>query len=101
VKNLVLIVHESIRESVTDQLRALEVTGFTVSQVEGHGPHTAEDEFLSARDRVVGFVPRVRVDIVLPCEQLPTVLDALRAPDSGFAERGTYWVSSVEGFGRL
>ena len=101
MKNLVLIVHESVHRAVTDQLRALEVKGFTVSHVEGHGPHTAEDQFLSARDRVVGFVPRVRVDIVLPCEQLTTVLDALRATGTGFAEHGTYWVSSVESFGRL
>lgn len=101
MKNLVLIVPESVHEAITDQLRALDVTGFTVSHVEGHGPHTAADQFLSARDRVVGFVPRIRVDVVLSAVQLTSVLAALRAPGSGFAEHGTYWVSPIEEFGRL
>jgi len=98
---LILIVNASVHQAVTDQLRALQVTGFTVTRVEGHGPHTAEDQFLSARDRVVGFVPRVRVDIVLSSEQLTTVLDALCSPGTGFAGHGTFWVSPVEGFGRF
>jgi len=101
MKNLVLIVHESVHEAVTDHLRALDVTGFTVSHVEGHGPHTAEDQFLSARDRVVGFAPRVRIEIVLSSEQLTTVLDALLAQGTGFAGHGMYWVSPIEQLGRF
>ncbi len=101
MRNLVLIVHEGAYQAVTDQLRALDITGFTVSHVEGHGSHTAEHQFLSERDRVVGFVPRVRVDIVLPSEQLTTVLEALRAPGAGYAGHGTYWVSPIEQFGQF
>ncbi len=101
MKVLTLIVSASVQQAVTDQLRALEVSGFTVSEVEGHGPHTAQDQFLSERDRVVGFVPRVRVDIVLQPEQLTTVLDALVAPGTGFAGHGTFWIVPVEDFGRF
>ena len=101
MKALILIVNASVQQSVTDHLRALEVTGFTVSAVEGHGAHTAEDQFLSARDRVVGYVPRVRVDIVLPSEQLTAVLDSLRAPGADFAGHGTFWISPVEAFGQF
>ena len=101
MKNLVLIVNASVLQAVTDQLRALEITGFTVSHVEGHGPHTAEDQFLSARDRVVGFVPRVRVDIVIPTERVSTVLDALCALGTGFSGHGNFWISPVEHFGRF
>lgn len=98
MKNLVLIVSASVQQSVTDHLRALGVPGFTVSQVEGHGAHTAEDPFLSSRDRVVGFVPRVRVDIVLPSERATAVLDALREPNTGLSGHGIFWVSPVERF---
>lgn len=101
MKNLVLVFNASVQQSVTDQLRALDVTGFTVSQVEGHGPHTAQDPFLSSRDRVVGFVPRVRVDIVLPSERVTVVLDALREPHTGLAGHGVYWISPVESFERF
>lgn len=101
MKTLILIVNASVQQSVTDHLRALGVSGFTVSLVEGHGPHTVEDHFLSARDRVVGYVPRVRVDIVLPAEQLTVVLDSLRAAGADFAGHGMLWVSPVEHFGQF
>ncbi len=98
MKNLVLIVNASVQQSVTDHLRALDVEGFTVSRIEGHGSYTTEDPFLSSRDRVVGFVPRVRVDIVLPPERITPVLDSLREPSTGLAGHGVFWVSPVEQF---
>ena len=101
MKNLILIVNASVQQSVTDHLRALDVPGFTVSQVEGHGAHTAGDPFLSSRDRVVGFVPRVRVDIVLPSAQVTAVLDALLEPTAGLNGHGVFWVSPVERFGQF
>lgn len=101
MKLLVLVVNSSVLQIVTDELRLLGVAGFTVSPVEGHGAHTAEDRFLSARDRVVGFVPRVRIDIVLPAEQVGAVLDSLSAPDTGLGEHGTFWISAIDRFGQL
>jgi nitrogen regulatory protein P-II 1 len=101
MRNLVLIVPESAYTAVADRLRELDVAGFTVCHVQGHGPHTAEDPFLSERDRVVGFVPQVRVDIVLPSDQVPVVLAGLQAPGTDFSGHGTFWVLSVESFGRL
>lgn len=101
MKNLILIVNISVQQSVTDHLRALDVTGFTMSRVEGHGAHTAEDPFLSSRDRVVGFVPRLRVEIVLSSERVTAVLDALREPSTGLAGHVIFWVSPVERFDRF
>ena len=101
MKTLILIVNADAYQALTDHLRELGVTGFTVSHVEGHGPHTAEDQFLSSRDRVVGFVPRVRVDIVLPSEQAAVVLDTLRTTGSALSGHGTFWVSPVEDIGRF
>lgn len=101
MKNLTLVVNASVHQAVTDLLRALGVVGFTVSHVEGHGAGAAKDSFLSARDRVVGFVPRVRVDAVLPPEQLNTVLEALCKPGSGLAGHGTFWISPVERIGQF
>lgn len=96
MKNLVLIVPASVYQSVTDQLREFDVPGFTVAHVEGHGAHTAEDTFLSAQDRVVGFVPRVRIDVVLPEEAVDGVLAALTGTGSELAGHGAWWVSPVE-----
>jgi len=98
MKNLILIVNASVQQVVIDHLRELHITEFTLSKVEGHGSYSAGDAFISARDRVVGFVPRVRIDIVLEPERLTAVLEALREPDTGFAGHGIYWVSTIEHF---
>lgn len=96
MKNLVLIVHESVHIAVIDRLRALEVEGFTVAQVEGHGAATTRDAFLSGRDRVVGFVPRVRIDLVIGEEEAERVLAALSNPGSGLTGHGAWWLFPVE-----
>ena len=101
MNSLTLIVNSSVLRTITDQLRALDVSGFTVCHVEGHGAHTAEDPLLSARDRVEGFVPRVRIDILLPPEQVERVLEAVCARSAGVAGHGIFWVSPVDRFGQF
>ena len=101
-KNLTLIVHAHVQQSLADGLRSLDaVAGFTFTHVEGHGSQGHHDTALSARDQVVGYVPRVRVDILLEDDKIETVLAALGQPGTGVAGRGVYWVTPVERFGRL
>lgn len=102
MKNLVMIVHASVQQDLADTLRGLErVRGFTFTPAEGHGAQTANEPFLSPRDKVVGYVPRVRVDVLLEEADVPVVLGAVReaAPVSGNA--GVYWVNTVSEAGRL
>lgn len=102
MKQLTLIVHADIQQALADTLRALPaVTGFTFTPVEGHGAQDERDAFISARDRVVGYVPHVRVDILLEDHDVETVLAALRASNGGVAGRGVYWVTRLEHQGQL
>ena len=102
MKNLTLIVHTDIKQALADALRGLEVVeGFTFMPIEGHGPQGARDTFLSARDQVVGYVPHVRVDLVLDDADVDKVLAALQASNYGVAGRGVYWVTHLERQGRL
>jgi nitrogen regulatory protein P-II 1 len=102
MKNLTLIVHADIQQALADVLRALpEVTGFTFTLVEGHGPQDERDPSLSARDRVVGYTPHVRVDIVLDDKNVDKVLQALRESNCGVVGRGSYWIAPVAQFGKL
>jgi nitrogen regulatory protein P-II 1 len=99
---LTLIVHAGVQQALADTLRALPaVKGFTFTSVEGHGPQDADDAFLSARDRVVGYVPHVRVDLLLEDRDVETVLQALQASNCGVAGRGVYWVTRLDRHGRL
>lgn len=102
MKQLTLIVHTDIEQTMSDTLRGLkQVSGFTFTRVEGHGQQNDRDPALSARDRVVGYMPHVRVDILLKGEDVDAVLDVLRKGRSGVSGRCHYWVTEVEREGRL
>lgn len=102
MKHLTLIVHTNIQQDLSDQLRSMEqITGFTFSKTEGHGVQVENDPFLSARDKVVGYTPRVRVDILLEDSDVDKVLDILRTSTLGLEGQGIYWVTEVEENGRL
>lgn len=99
MKNLILIIHANTQQDVADLLRGLEpVQGFTFSRVEGHGKQVEHDPFLSPRDKVVGYTPRIRIDILLNDEDVDTVLDAFGGSVGG---KGIYWVTSAERHGLL
>lgn len=102
MKLLTLIIHTNVQQELADQLRNMEtVPGFTFSHVEGHGVQVEDDPFLSARDKVVGYTPRVRVEILLQDGNVDSLLDTLRSTRLGVAEHGVYWVTTVEQNGRL
>lgn len=104
MKQLTLIIRAQAQQDVTDHLRMLEqVQGFTLSHVEGHGAQSEDDPFLSARDKVVGYTPRVRVDVVLRAVDLDNVLTALKQTmgSGGNGKSIYYWVVTVEESGRL
>lgn len=102
MKNLTLVVHADIQQTLADVLRGLkEIEGFTFTSVEGHGPQDERDPAFSARDRVVGYIPHVRVDIVLGDKDVDKALEALRDSNCGVTGRGVYWVTEVERQGRL
>jgi len=102
MKNLTLIVHAEIQQTLADVLRSLKaIDGFTFTRVEGHGPQDEHDPQISARDRVVGYTPHVRVDIVLGNKDVDNVLAELRKSDCGISGRGIFWVTDVDQEGRL
>lgn len=102
MKILTLIVHADTEQALADMLRGLkQVSGFTFTHVEGHGAQDDRDPALSARDRVVGYTPHVRVDILLKREDIDDVLRVLRSVGGGLAGRSIYWITPVEQHGRL
>jgi len=102
MKHLTLIIHTNTQQDLADQLRSMEqVSGFTFSHAEGHGVQAESDPFLSARDKVVGYTPRVRVDILLQDNDVDTVLDTLRNSTYGIKGQGIYWLTDVEQSGQL
>jgi len=102
MKLLTLIVHTDVQQELTTLLRNMdEISGFTFIHVEGHGEEVENDKFLSARDKVVGYVPRIRAQLLLEDKELDIVLATLCDKEHNIAGQGIYWVTPVEKRGHL
>lgn len=102
MKLLTLIVHTDVQHDLTRLLRSMDqVSGYTFSHVEGHGTETENDAFLSARDQVVGHVPRTRADILLTDGDLDAVLAVLCNQENNIVGQGIYFVTDVAQGGHI
>jgi len=102
MKVLTVIIHTNIQQHLSDLLRTLQpVSGFTFTHVEGHGVEVEKDSFTSAHDVAVGYIPRIRTDILLNDEDVDTVLAALRSKEIGLIGQSFYWVSDADKGGQL
>ncbi len=102
MKHLIMIIHTNAQQDLSDQLRSMDqISGFTFSKAEGHGVQAENDPFLTDRDRVVGYIPRIRVDILLEDKDVDTVIDIIRQSTKGVKNQGIYWVTAVEKNGQL
>ncbi len=106
MKCLTLIVAASAKRDLADKLRNIEeVEGFTILPCEGHSTETRHDVFQSVRDRVVGYVPRVRVDIILEDVHANCVIEALKesflTDDADRARIGIWFVTDIQASGEI
>jgi len=99
---LILDIHANLQQDVADCLRAHPaVENFTLGHVEGHGAQAITSSAISARDKVVGYAPRVRVEILLQDEEVQQTLALLRQQIIGISEHGVYWITPVLQHGQL
>ncbi len=102
MKVLTLIVHTNAQQKLADILRTMDqVPGFTFSHVEGHGVEVEKDPFLLAHDNVVGYIPRIRTDILLDEADVDLVLAKLCDEETNLTGQGFYWVTAAEKGGHL
>lgn len=102
MKLLTLVVHTDVQRDLIKLLRSMDnISGYTLNHVEGHGEEEEVDKFLSARDKVVGYAPRIRIDLLLEDKDVDSVLAALQDKQHNIAGQGIYWVTSVEKGGHL
>jgi nitrogen regulatory protein P-II 1 len=101
MKKLTMVVHSSLQQELADCLRRLQLDNFMFTHVEEHSAQLEKDAFLSPRDKVVGFVPQVRVDVILDDDRARSVLEEIRHTRCAFKGRGLYWITDVEESGVL
>ena len=102
MKCITLIVHASAKSALTDFFHGIaEVRRFTMIDCEGYDENDLADPLISAGDRVVGYVPRVRLDLIVQDAQVQTVLATLRHSESQVTGLGVYWVTGIDEEGVL
>ena len=102
MKCITLIVHASAKSALTDFFHEIaEVRRFTMIDCEGYDDNDLADPRISPGDRVVGYIPRVRLDLAVNDSEVQTVMTKLRATESQVAGLGVYWITTIEDEGLL
>lgn len=101
MKKFSMVVHESLQQTLADYLRSQKLETFMFCHIEEHSSQVEKDSFLSARDKVVGYVPQVRLDIILSEDEIKLLLENIRKANCAFKGKGIYWITDIDEFGTL
>jgi nitrogen regulatory protein P-II 2 len=84
-------------DEVRDALIGIGVHGMTVAEVKGYGRQKGHKEIYRGAEYNVNFLPKVRVDIAVPEEQVNHVVETIsRAARTGQIGDGKIFVTSID-----
>jgi nitrogen regulatory protein P-II 1 len=84
-------------DDVKDALKAIDVTGITVSEVRGFGRQGGHTETYRGAEYKIDFVPKVSLATVVDDSRVDDVVDAiLKSAATGKIGDGKIWVTDVE-----
>jgi nitrogen regulatory protein P-II 1 len=97
MKKLEAIIKPFKLEEVKDALADLGVEGMTLSEVKGFGHQTSHTEIYRDSPYRVDFLPRIKIEVVLPDELVEAAINAvLRSARTGKVGDGKLFVTAVE-----
>ena len=84
-------------DEVREALSEIGVSGLTVTEVKGFGRQKGHTELYRGAEYVVDFLPKVKVEVVVPDKLLEAATDAIiKAARTGKIGDGKIFVTSVE-----
>ena len=97
MKPIIAIIKPFKLDEVHDALNRLGITGMTVTEVKGYGRQKGHTENYRGTEYAVSFLPKVRVEIVVPDEQADQVLEAIIGnARTGEIGDGKIFVTSID-----
>lgn len=97
MKKIEAIIKPFKLDEVKEALHEVGVSGITVTEAKGFGRQKGHTELYRGAEYVVDFLPKVKVEIVLPDETVEKAVDAIRkAAQTGRIGDGKIFVSNVE-----
>jgi len=97
MKKIEAIIKPFKLDEVREGLSELGVSGLTVTEVKGFGRQKGHTELYRGAEYVVDFLPKVKVEVVVPSELLDRAIEAIiKAAHTGKIGDGKIFVSTVE-----
>lgn len=97
MKRVIAIVRPEKLEPVKEALFAAQVSGMTISQVNGCGNQHGWKEYFRGTEVLLNMVPKVKFEIVVNDEEVEGLIDVIcEAAATGNVGDGKIFVSSVE-----
>jgi nitrogen regulatory protein PII len=96
MKKIEAIIRPSRLDEVKEALTSAGVSGLTVTEVKGFGRQKGHKELYRGAEYVVDFLPKVKIEVVVPEEIVAQVIDAVeRAARTGKVGDGKLFVYEV------
>ena len=96
MKKIEAIIKPFKLDEVRESLSEIGVSGLTVTEVKGFGRQKGHTELYRGAEYVVDFLPKVKVEVVLPDDLLDAAIDAIvKAARTGKIGDGKIFVSDI------
>jgi nitrogen regulatory protein P-II 1 len=97
MKKIEAIIRPFKLDEVKDALSEVAIQGMTVTEVKGFGRTGGKKEVYRGSAYVVDFVPKVKIEIVVPDSQVDSVIDAIeKSAKTGRIGDGKIFVSPID-----
>ncbi|HCQ48316.1 MAG TPA: P-II family nitrogen regulator [Achromobacter sp.] len=97
MKQVTAIIKPFKLDEVREALAEVGVSGLTVTEVKGFGRQKGHTELYRGAEYVVDFLPKIRVEVVLPDDQVEAAIEAVvKAARTGKIGDGKIFVTAVE-----
>ena len=97
MKKIEAIIKPFKLDDVKEKLTEVGIKGMTVSEVRGFGRQKWHTEIYRGAEYVVDFLPKIKIEVVVPDDQIAEVVEAIRqAAYTGKIGDGKIFVIPVE-----
>ncbi|NVO12961.1 MAG: P-II family nitrogen regulator [Rhodoplanes sp.] len=96
MKLVIAVIKPFKLDEVHQALTRIGISGMTVAEVKGYGRQKGHTEVYRGAEYVVSFLPKVRIDVVVPATQVDAVIEAITsASRTGQIGDGKIFVTDV------
>ena len=84
-------------DDVKEALNEIGIQGMTISEVKGYGRQKGHKEIYRGAEYVVDFIPKIKIEIVVPADMADQVVDKIReSANTGKIGDGKIFVLPIE-----